>query len=427
MEVPALKQRQFDGAESLCEIAQGRFPMVGRDSVLRMRAKVALLGQFCQKPGEIEILLQNSGLAEAGFCSPDLPRSPADSSWQVLYTSVTDAIIVGLAAEQPTAGIRCVELLVSTLPQIPVIAVGDLNKPELVVLAMRAGARDFLARPLATPALRESLLRLLRPNATAGKIWTVINAKGGSGATTVAVNLAMVLAAADKKVALIDMAIPGNAILHLQVQPRYTLNDALQSLERLDSCLLDDLMEHCHCGLSLLAGAPTPLNAVRGEDVIRLLDFLAREYEYLVVDASTRLDAATAAAASVSESVLMVMQPELASIWNASKVAGYLRQSARENIKIVLNRERKIAGFSEAELEKTVGSKIVGRIPGHYHAVTDSIERATPLVLQRNSALAKSFLELAAAVTGIESTEESGVKPSRRVGLASLRAIAASK
>ena len=102
-----------------------------------------------------------------------------------------------------------------------------------------------------------------------GKVFTVVNAKGGSGATTIAVNLALALHSAHGNVALIDIAPLGHAALHMNVKPQFTVVDAIRNLHRLDSSLLDSFMTRHNGGLQLLAGANT--SSSRGARDVRSL------------------------------------------------------------------------------------------------------------------------------------------------------------
>src|SRR6185503_8091940 len=89
----------------------------------------------------------------------------------------------------------------------------------------------------------------------AGKLFCITSAKGGSGATSLAINLAASLAGVHKaRVALVDLNSPvGDAVAHLNLKPQYTGADALESASRLDSVLLDSYKIHTH-GVAVLAG-----------------------------------------------------------------------------------------------------------------------------------------------------------------------------
>ena len=97
------------------------------------------------------------------------------------------------------------------MPDEAIFAIGTLNQPQVIVNAMRAGAREFIERPTTTTDLLEAFVRLTTAQRKVaggirGKVFSVINAKGGNGATTVAMNLAFALQAAYGHTALVDLA-----------------------------------------------------------------------------------------------------------------------------------------------------------------------------------------------------------------------------
>ena len=105
----------------------------------------------------------------------------------------------------------------------------------------------------------------------------------------------------------------------------------------------------------------------------------------MVVDASSRFDAASRLIASLSETVLLVACSDVASLWSAARVQQYLGEAgSRERVRLVLNRFRKVPGFSEADAEAAVGAKLLWRIPNQYFAVSGAIDRGTPVMDQRN-------------------------------------------
>ena len=165
---------------------------------------------------------------------------------------------------------------------------------------MRAGAREFIERPTTTTDLLEAFVRLtaaqrrVQKEGPRGKVFTVVNAKGGSGATTVAVNLALALQSAHGNTALVDLAPLGHAALHLNLKPLFTVADATRNLHRMDSSLLESFMTRHSGGLQLLAGtnAPAAIEPSTAE-FVRLFDMLVGHYRYVVVDNSSRLDAAS--------------------------------------------------------------------------------------------------------------------------------------
>jgi pilus assembly protein CpaE len=290
-----------------------------------------------------------------------------------------------------------------------IFAQGDLSQPQVIVDAMRAGAREYLDRPTSTAGLLEAFVRLSSEQRKAGgsrqqgKIFLVVNAKGGNGATTVAVNTALSLHSTHGSTALVDLAPIGHAALHLNLQPPFSVHDALQNLHRLDASLLDSFMVR-HDGLHLLAGTMAPLREAGAGELARLFDVLVAQYSYVVVDASSRLDECTRLIGELSDLVLLVANADVISLWSAGRVREYLgKGAATERFRLVLNRFRKIPGFHESDAEEASGAKLAGKIPNHFPVVSNAIDRGTP-VIQSHSELARSFAALATAIT---ETEES--------------------
>ena len=228
----------------------------------------------------------------------------------------------------------------------------------------------------------------------------MVNAKGGSGATTTAVNLALALQSAHGNVALVDIAPLGHAALHMNLKPQFTVADAIRNLHRLDSSLLESFMTRHSGGLQLLAGANTPAVVEPATaEFARLFDLLVGHFRYVVVDASSRVDATTRLVCNLSETVLLVAHADVASLWSAARIQQYLGETGgRERVRLVLNRFRKIAGFSEADAEAAAGAKLLWKIPNQYFAVSGgdrsrrSAHAAEPIPRWR-----RSFAGLAAA------------------------------
>jgi pilus assembly protein CpaE len=302
---------------------------------------------------------------------------------------------------------RAIELLQQELPETAVFAIGNLNQPQIIVSAMRAGAREFIERPTTTTDLLEAFVRLttaqrrVQKEGLRGKVFTVVNAKGGSGATTVAVNLALALQSAHGQTALVDLAPLGHTALHLNLKPLFTLADATRNLHRMDSSLLESFMTRHGGGLQLLAGTNAPASIEPSTtEFVRLFDLLVTHYRYVVVDNSSRLDAASRLVANLSECVLLVACTDVASLWSAARVQQYLGETGhRERVRLLLNRFRKVPGFSEADAENAAGVKLLWRVPNQYFAVSSAIDRGAPVMEQSHSEIARCFAGLANELT----------------------------
>jgi Flp pilus assembly CpaE family ATPase len=85
---------------------------------------------------------------------------------------------------------------------------------------------------------------------------------------------------------------------------------------------------------------------------------------------------------------------------SAARVLQFLGETGgRERVRLVLNRFRKIPGFSEADAEAATGAKLLWKIPNQYFAVSSAIDRGTPLMDQNHTEIARSFVGLAQKLT----------------------------
>jgi len=312
----------------------------------------------------MQVLVDGTSVARTVHTCASFPVAASDPVSRRVRTANPDVTLVDIPADNPQQALRAIELLHQEMPEGAIFAIGNLNQPQIIVNAMRAGAREFIERPTNTTDLLEAFVRLTtaqrrgRQEGIRGKVFSVINAKGGNGATTVAVNLALALQSSAGQTALVDLAPLGHAALHMNLKPVFNVADATRNLHRMDASLLESFMTRHSGGLQLLAGTNVPAAVDPSTaEFVRLFDMLVTHYRYVVVDASSRFDAASRLVASLSETVLLVACSDVASLWSAARVQQYLGETgSRERVRLVLNRFRKVPGFSEADAEAAVGA-----------------------------------------------------------------------
>ncbi len=355
----------------------------------------------------LQVLVDGTSVARTAHTCANFPVAAADPVTRRVRAANPDVTLVDIPSDNTALALRAIELLQQEMPETAIFAIGTLNHPQVIVNAMRAGAREFIERPTTTTDLLEAFVRLTtaqrrsKNEGIRGKVFSVINAKGGNGATTVAVNLALALQSAYGQTALVDLAPLGHAALHMNLKPVFTVADATRNLHRMDASLLESFMTRHTGGLQLLAGTNVPATVDPSTaEFVRLFDMLVTHYRYVVVDASSRFDAASRLIASLSETVLLVACTDVASLWSAARVQQYLGESgSRERVRLVLNRYRKVAGFSEGDAEAAVGAKLLWRVPNQYFAISNAIDRGTPVMDQRTSEIARCFAGLAQELT----------------------------
>ena len=358
--------------------------------------------------------LEETRLGRAVFTHLGFPASATDTILRQLQDSRAEVVIIDISSQAPQRAIRAIELIRATTQQITIFANGEMSQPVNIVSSMRAGAGEYLDHSAGTEALLEALTRFsssrTRSLGGAGKarVFTFLGAKGGAGCTTAAVNTALALQQAHGDVVLLDFAPIGHAALHLNLSPQFGVLDALQNLHRMDFSLLDGLMAETKEGLHVLAGPqqPYPSEPTPGE-LARLFDLLVSHYRFVVVDASSRLDPTTRLLSDLSNAVLVVAQTDVVSLWSAGRIHGFLEEgTGRDRLRVILNRYKKIPGFSDQDVQQVTNCKVLWKVPNAFHTVSPSIDHGAPVVLQEGPEISRSFRALAETLAAASSNSD---------------------
>ena len=386
---------------------------------------VAVVAPEADQRAILQMQVDSTAMGRTVHTFSSFPAGASDLSVRRMQEVNVDVILIDIPQHETASAIRAVEVLHAEIPKAALFVVGDASQPQAIIAAMRAGAREFLERPTTTASLLEAFVRLSAVRRSPkgaeanGKVFTFVNAKGGSGATTIAVNTALSLQSQQGGVALVDLAPLGHAALHLSAKPTFTIADAIRNSKRLDDDLMEGYMTRCQEGLHLLAGVSEAFTEpVATEAIARIFEVLVARYRYVVVDASTRLDPALRTVCDLSQTVLLVGLLDVPSLWNVAKVREYLIEGcAYANVGLVLNRFRKLPGFSESEIEGATQTKIVSKIANQYAAVSSAIDRGIPLVGQNHSEVARAFAQLARTLAEAHVTERHKSKGASLFGL----------
>jgi len=378
---------------------------------------VALLTEDRDHLSQLQSRVEATRLGRVVFSGVGFPVGPTDPILRQIQDFRAEVVIVDIPADNPQRAIKAIELIQANTLQLAIFANGSMQQPTTIVASMRAGAGEFLDDNAGSEALLEALTRLssnrTRNRGGPGKarIFTFLSAKGGAGATTAAVNTAVALQQSHGNVVLVDFAPVGHAQLHLNLRPSFGVPDALENLHRLDASLLDGLMTTAKDGLHLLAGPQQPYQSIpTPAELARLFDLLVNHYRYVVIDASSRLDATTRLLSDLSNAVLMVAQTDVVSLWSAGRIQAYLEEGAgRNRLRMVLNRYKKIPGFTDDDVEHSTRCKVLWKIPNAYQAISPAIDHGSPVVLQESQEVSRSFRALAAALADASSTAEGGL------------------
>lgn len=371
---------------------------------------VVILGLDEEQRAILQMQVDASAVARAVQVFPTFPVGAADATIRRIEESGAEVVLVDVPREGAGAALHAIELIHVNVPKGAVFAVGDTAQPQVIIGAMRAGAREFLERPTSTTALLDAFVRLTsskRKNENSvkrGKLFTFVNVKGGAGCTTISVNTAVALQNLYGGAALVDLAPLGHATLHLNERPEFSLMDALRNVHRLDPSLLDVYMARCSSGLHLLPAGNEPMTEVgSSSDYARVFDSLLAQYSYVVVDASNRVDGVTRVICDLSHKVFLISQTDVASLWSTAKLQERLGV-ASDRLFLLINRYRKIPGLSDTDIEAATHTKVMWKFPNQYATVSAAIDKGAPLVEQNHTDIARCFVSFANTLS--EQTEQ---------------------
>jgi pilus assembly protein CpaE len=277
-----------------------------------------------------------------------------------------------------------------------VFVTSDKKDTDLLLKAMRAGTKEFLSQPLddlEVKAALESLKKRMEQTAAvrepvhAGQIIHVMGAKGGVGTTTVAVNLAMILAEKKKagSVVLVDLnTVFGEIPLFLSVKSNYHWGQIAENVGRLDSTFLANALSKHPSGVQVLP-SPSYLNGhppVTPEIMDRLLTTMRRTYDYIIVDGGQSLDRSGLKAIEMADRVFLITLlslPCLRNTLNLMKSLASVGVAQTDQVRLVVNRFMKKSDITIKDAEESLQNKIFWSIPNDYKTTMSAINRGKPL------------------------------------------------
>jgi pilus assembly protein CpaE len=335
-------------------------------------------------------------------------------------------VVIDLS-DDPSLGVRFAQFLAEHSRGQRLIAAGPTLEPELVLGIMRAGAVDYLLKPVSTEQLSAAVRRVEqlmgKPEKQSarepGRLFTFFSAKGGSGATTVATNAAITVhQLTGKKTLLVDLDLQlGEVALTLGVEPRFNFVDLIKNFHRMDANLLASYIEQHESGVNVLSAPfqPEQTEEVSGEDIRRVLHFLRQHFDYVIVDTSKSFSPGTIAAFDQSDAVYIVSVVDLPSLRNIQRALPLLRRVLRrgnDQIRLVVNRYQPDDLISPEEVERTLGLKVYWKLRNDYTAVMGSLNSGKPIVLNGTSAYSQDVRALAADLAGMPagSGKQGGLK-----------------
>lgn len=300
-----------------------------------------------------------------------------------------------------------------------ILVIGPGGNTKLMRLAMKAGAVDYLEDPASQQDLADALAELRqsfthRAGDADGQLIAVVSAKGGSGASFVAANVAhMMTSVSEKSTALLDLDLQYASLgQYLDLHSEHGLMQALDVIEDLDATAMDAYMAKHKSGLSLLAPRKDEIVLTRDvplDRLARLLELMKGLYDFTLVDQPRDLHDVSAAVYERADRVLIVMQQELANLRDASRLRQILMSEMtipEDRITVVLNRFDKKNTLEVGDICRSMGvdKQELVHVPNDYRDVAQSVNIGVPMLdHSRSSAVTKSLMKLESRLTGLAS------------------------
>jgi len=239
-------------------------------------------------------------------------------------------------------------------------------------------------------------------------IVSYLGTKGGTGTTMLAVNgAADIRRITGKPTVIVDLKTgPGDVALFLGLRPRQTLLHAIDHISWMDPDAASKYLVHHECGLHVLAagdefGRPAPRDVESLEQLLLCLNGL---YDFVIIDAGSPLSACGAMALQVSETVLLVANPDVPCLRNVQRLIDCVKLTGvgGDRLRIVLNRASEFGVSSTAQIERALGLNIDFSVNSDYRAVAAAVNSGVPVSALRGSAELHPQLDaIARALCGV--------------------------
>jgi pilus assembly protein CpaE len=370
----------------------------------------------------------------------------------IQFASELDPDVVLMDINMPDIdGITATEAIRQKSPHIQVVILSVQNDQNYMRRAMLAGARDFLAKPPTGDELISAIRRagemarnerskniqarmvsatpgngpVVVPGMASlpeGKIVTIYSPKGGTGCTTIAVNLALALHNEDTRVVLVDANLQfGDVAIFVNEQGKNTILDIAPRVDELDPDVVQSIMiKHEPSGIHILAAPQRPEMAekITADQFSKVLNYLKRLYAYVVVDTASFLTDVTLAAIDAGDAIVLVTTQDIPAIKSArlfldlSQTMGIVR----ERIVFTMNRYDKRIAITPERVGENLKQEVKAVIPLDERTVIPAVNRGVPFMLDNKSQpAARGILGLAEAVRAhLAALESPGVSTGKR-------------
>jgi pilus assembly protein CpaE len=316
-----------------------------------------------------------------------------------------DVILLLADALEASDPIVAIEEITDTVPGASIIVLTN-DTHHTMRDFQNAGARDCLVPPYEREAIaasvqqafalerkqRDRIARMLGlgPLKHRCRVVAIHGAKGGVGATTISVNLAVALQKlTGERVALVDCSLQtGDVGVSLNIVGGAGIDDLVPNLNELDADLFDRVLSNHSSGIKVLL-APRDVersDSIGADEMRRIVTVLSQLFDYIIVDTPATLDGAAISILDYCDHVVLVTTPDVTSLKNAGR---FLQLSRRlgypaDKVMLAVNRAGITQSVPLAEVERNLGRKPVAVIPMALAAFMKAANRGETLTATRS-------------------------------------------
>ena len=320
-------------------------------------------------------------------------------------------VIVDIAPKQRKL-LEDIQRVASTHKNLKFVLISYDLSTNLIVDALRSGAKDFLPKPLIKKDLISAIEKIQlrveyeKNKKKIAKIITIYSNKGGLGKTTLAVNLAREVAdSAKEKVLLLDLNMHlGDVTAFLDINPSYDMGYYIENLHRINAeFLYSTLKQYKTADFLVLADSPyrRPSYNITTESILKLIDKLKEFFSYIIIDTNSNIDERNTQIFNMSDYIYFMTVANLPALRNCERSiqAFSAVTDVDKKIKIVLNRFLQSEGLGIEDIENVLQHKVFWKIPNNYFTTVEAINKGMPISeFSPKSNIAENIKQLARTI-----------------------------
>lgn len=335
-----------------------------------------------------------SHLLAAGWQSTDVHSDIDQNSLESALTAQEQAaLLLDLSDGKDTSALTWLSEITRRRPRLQVILFSSQRDGDLLMQAMRSGAREVLNSPPDPDELVHTLQRLTphaaespRQDASTAPVLAFIASKGGNGATQLASNLAWLLAlefGRDSVLADLDL-LYGDASFYLGGnQVRHSVDQLAQQVQRLDAQLLHSSLHPVHKRLHLLAAPTKPIRpqGITPAALARVLTLARQQHEVVILDLPHQPDDLALQALQLVDTVYIVMRGRVPDVRNTQRLMQLLHDHGIpvQRMQPLLNRADESGSLQATAMDKALSVPIVHRVANDPAAMQACMHLGKPL------------------------------------------------